>query len=193
MPVVARQRANERTLCVCRTRRWIRPPRASGDPRRGPPLGLAEVRRFTSKTVEATEGMSLHVVLTYRRGFRRRTPMVAARQPRDTSLARTASNINDRPPYSSPLALSRSSFTDACVRVEWRPMGRLLKKVIEETAKLSESEQEAFAAFMLAELESERRWDELFARSQDVLARMAEEARREYRAGRTEPLDLDKL
>jgi hypothetical protein len=72
-------------------------------------------------------------------------------------------------------------------------MGRLLKKVIEETAKLSESEQEAFAAFMLAELESERRWDELFARSQDVLARMAEEARREYRAGRTEPLDLDKL
>ena len=74
-----------------------------------------------------------------------------------------------------------------------RAMGRLLQKVIEETAKLSEPEQEAFAAFMLAELESERRWDELFARSQDVLARMAEEARQEYRAGRTESLDLDKL
>lgn len=72
-------------------------------------------------------------------------------------------------------------------------MGRLLEKVIEETAKLPEQEQEAFAAFMLAELESERRWDGLFARSQDVLARMAEEARQEYRAGRTEPLDLDKL
>jgi len=72
-------------------------------------------------------------------------------------------------------------------------MGRLLEKVIEETAKLPEQEQEAFAAFMLAELESERRWDELFARSQDVLAQMAEEARQEYRAGRTEPLDLDKL
>ena len=72
-------------------------------------------------------------------------------------------------------------------------MGRLLEKVIAETAKLPEQEQEAFAAFMLEELESERRWDELFARSQDLLARMAQEARREYRAGLTEPLDLDKL
>ena len=72
-------------------------------------------------------------------------------------------------------------------------MGRLLEKVIEETAKLPEAEKEAFAAFMLAELESEHRWDDLFARSQDVLARMAEEARQEYRTGRTEPLDLDKL
>ena len=54
-------------------------------------------------------------------------------------------------------------------------------------------EQEAFAAFMLAELESERRWDALFAQSQDLLARMAEEARQEYRAGLTEPLDPDKL
>lgn len=53
--------------------------------------------------------------------------------------------------------------------------------------------QEAFAAFMLAELESERRWDELFDRSQDLLARLAEEARQEYRAGLTEPLDLEKL
>ena len=72
-------------------------------------------------------------------------------------------------------------------------MGSLLEKVIEETAKLPEQEQEAFAAFMLAELESERRWDELFERSQDLLAKLAEEARREHRAGLTEPLDLDKL
>jgi hypothetical protein len=53
--------------------------------------------------------------------------------------------------------------------------------------------KQAFAAFMLAELESERRWDELFSRSQDFLAQMADEARREYRAGLTEPLDPDKL
>jgi predicted amidophosphoribosyltransferase len=72
-------------------------------------------------------------------------------------------------------------------------MGRLLQKVIAETAKLPEEEQEAFAAFMLAELESEKRWDELFSQSQDLLARMAEEARREYRAGLTEPLDPDTL
>ena len=62
-----------------------------------------------------------------------------------------------------------------------------------EASKLSEPEQEAFGAWMLAELESERRWDDLFARSQDLLARMAGEARREYRAGLTEPLDPEKL
>jgi hypothetical protein len=62
-----------------------------------------------------------------------------------------------------------------------------------EASKLPDEEQEAFAAFMLAELESERRWEDLFARSQDVLARMAEEARREYRAGLTQSLDPDTL
>ena len=62
-----------------------------------------------------------------------------------------------------------------------------------EASKLPEQEQEAFAAWILAELESERRWDDLFARSQDMLAKMAEEARREYRSGLTEPLDPDKL
>ena len=64
-------------------------------------------------------------------------------------------------------------------------MGRLLEKVIAEASKLSEEEQEAFAALMLSELESERRWDDLFVRSQDLLAKMAEEARQEYRAGTT--------
>jgi len=46
---------------------------------------------------------------------------------------------------------------------------------------------------MLAELESERRWDDLFSRSRDLLARMAEEARQEYRADLTEPLDPETL
>lgn len=72
-------------------------------------------------------------------------------------------------------------------------MGKLLEKVMVEASKLPDEEQEAFAAFMLAELESERRWDELFSRSQDLLARMAEEARQEYRAGLTEPLDPETL
>lgn len=62
-----------------------------------------------------------------------------------------------------------------------------------EAAKLPEQEQEAVGAWILAELESERRWDGLFAKSQDILARLAEEARREYDTGLTEPLDPDKL
>ena len=72
-------------------------------------------------------------------------------------------------------------------------MTTLLEKAMAEASKLPEPEQEAFAAWILAELESERRWDDLFARSQDLLAKMAGEARREYHAGLTEPLDPDKL
>jgi hypothetical protein len=72
-------------------------------------------------------------------------------------------------------------------------MTELLEKAMAEAAKLPAEEQDAFAAWILGELESERRWDELFARSQDMLAEMAAEARREYRAGLTEPLDPDRL
>lgn len=46
---------------------------------------------------------------------------------------------------------------------------------------------------MLDELASERRWEELFAGSHDVLAELAEHALAEHRAGRTEKLDLEKL
>jgi hypothetical protein len=43
----------------------------------------------------------------------------------------------------------------------------------------------------IAELESERRWDALFARSQDLLAQLADEAHEDYQAGLTEALDPD--
>jgi hypothetical protein len=44
---------------------------------------------------------------------------------------------------------------------------------------------------ILAELESEQRWDDLFARSPDLLAEMAAAAVREDEAGLTRPLDPD--
>ncbi len=42
-----------------------------------------------------------------------------------------------------------------------------------------------------AEAADEALWDEQFARSQDVLTRLAHEAREEYEAGLTEDFDLD--
>ncbi len=39
------------------------------------------------------------------------------------------------------------------------------------------------------EVESEKRWDELFERSADRLAKLAKDALAEDRAGRTRPLD----
>ena len=49
-------------------------------------------------------------------------------------------------------------------------------------------EQDAFAEFVLAELQSEARWAQAFAASQDELASLAKEAAAEYKAGRTRPL-----
>ena len=73
-------------------------------------------------------------------------------------------------------------------------MSKLLERAIEEAHKLSESEQEAIGAWLLAEIESERRWDELFSRPpSEALERMAEEALADHRASRTSPLDPDRL
>ena len=72
-------------------------------------------------------------------------------------------------------------------------MGALLDKVIADVSKLPEAEQEAFAAWALAELLSEHRWDEFSRRSQTLLDQLADEAHEDYLAGRAEPLDPEKL
>jgi hypothetical protein len=55
-------------------------------------------------------------------------------------------------------------------------MTNLLGKVFAEAAKLSAQEQDAFAAWILDELASERRWEKAFADSEDGLAQLADEA-----------------
>ena len=72
-------------------------------------------------------------------------------------------------------------------------MTKLLQKAFEDASKLPESEQEALGRILLDELASERRWEELFAGSHDLLAELAERALAEHRAGRTEKLDPKKL
>jgi hypothetical protein len=72
-------------------------------------------------------------------------------------------------------------------------MGRLLKKAISEASKIPDSEQEAIGAWLLAEMESEHRWSELFGRSGSVVERLADEAVEEHEDGLTTPLDPDEL
>ena len=67
-------------------------------------------------------------------------------------------------------------------------MTQLLKEALNEVAKLPPSEQDALAAILLEELASEKKWSELFAQSQDLLAKLAEQALGEHRAGKTTPL-----
>ncbi len=74
-------------------------------------------------------------------------------------------------------------------------MNRLLQQAFERAAKLPQEEQDKFARFLLAELESERRWTELFSlpESEDVLGRLADAALAAHRAGRTLPLNIEEL
>jgi len=70
---------------------------------------------------------------------------------------------------------------------------KLLEQAFAEISNLAEQEQEAIAAWILEELASERRWEKVFADSQDVLARLADEALAEHHAGRTQELDPEAL
>jgi hypothetical protein len=72
-------------------------------------------------------------------------------------------------------------------------MTELLQKAFDEVSKLTAEEQDAVAAWILEEIADERRWDKAFANSSDKLARLAEKAMAEHRAGRTQPLDPDAL
>lgn len=66
-------------------------------------------------------------------------------------------------------------------------MTQLLEKAISKASKLPEKEQDALAVIVLAEIESEERWTETLAKSQDLLAELAGEARAEHAAGKTKP------
>jgi hypothetical protein len=67
-------------------------------------------------------------------------------------------------------------------------MTKLLEKAFTEAAKLSQSEQDLLARFLLADLESERRWSEAFANSEDQLSGLADEALSEVDGGQIKPL-----
>lgn len=62
-------------------------------------------------------------------------------------------------------------------------MTDLLEKAFREAEKLPPAEQDRLASVILTELESDHRWDEAFAASQDALGRLAERARQEYADG----------
>ena len=72
-------------------------------------------------------------------------------------------------------------------------MTKLLEEAFAEASKLPEPEQDALAAVILEELASERRWDQAFADSADLLARLADQALAEHRAGKTHVLDPERL
>jgi len=69
----------------------------------------------------------------------------------------------------------------------------MLEKAFSEASKLPDMEQNALARWVLEELESDRKWDRLFAESEDVLGQLALEALEEDQQGKTTDLDVGKL
>lgn len=86
-------------------------------------------------------------------------------------------------------------ITAAQDRIGERKMTRLLKEAFDRASKLSESEQDRIARVLLEEMESDRRWDELFAtpESEAFLERMGDETWAEHDAGITRPLKVEDL
>ncbi len=68
-------------------------------------------------------------------------------------------------------------------------MTQALSAAVATAAQLPEEEQDALAAILLEEMESEERWSSLFADSQNLLERMANEAIQDFQAGRVQPID----
>ena len=72
-------------------------------------------------------------------------------------------------------------------------MTKALKKAFEAASRLPDRAQNELAAAILEELAADERWEATLAQSQGALERLADEALREHRAGRTEALDPDAL
>ena len=70
-------------------------------------------------------------------------------------------------------------------------MNQLLQDAFNRAAALSPEAQDRFARFLLAELDADQQWDQLFDRpeSDDLLSRLASETLADHRAGATTPLD----
>jgi methylase of polypeptide subunit release factors len=67
-------------------------------------------------------------------------------------------------------------------------MTQALQAAVASASQLPPEEQDALAALLVAEMESEQRWNELFAHSQTTLAQLAQQALVEHEAGLSEPL-----
>ena len=64
-----------------------------------------------------------------------------------------------------------------------------LQQAFQMASILPADQQEALAAVLIEELESERQWQAAFDGSQDALGKLADEALAEHRQGKTRDLD----
>lgn len=71
-------------------------------------------------------------------------------------------------------------------------MTKLFQRAIGKVSQLPDAEQDAIARLVLDEIESDRRWSDLVAKSPDALADLGDKAWAEHEAGGSEELDPEK-
>ena len=69
-------------------------------------------------------------------------------------------------------------------------MTTLLEKAIKKISDLPETEQDAIAGLILKEIEDEVNWYNKFKKSRNELSILADEARKEYKDGKTKQMDI---
>jgi hypothetical protein len=72
-------------------------------------------------------------------------------------------------------------------------MTRLLERAFKEASKLPEVEQNAFAKWVMEELEAQGKWEKAFAGSEDILDKLADEALAAHKQGKSKPLNIKAL
>ena len=72
-------------------------------------------------------------------------------------------------------------------------MTKLLEQAVARAKELPDAEQDAIAQFVMNEMESEQRWDQLLAKSPNKLRKLADRAWAEHEAGGSQALDPDRL
>ena len=65
-------------------------------------------------------------------------------------------------------------------------MTKRAEKAFSEASKLPESQQDELAAIILDEILVDERWNEQFAKSQGKLEHLAQEAKNDYKTGKTD-------
>lgn len=72
-------------------------------------------------------------------------------------------------------------------------MTTLLAQAFDKAAELPEDLQEQLAKQWLADIEAESKWEHAFANSQNELAKLADKALEDFKAGRVKKMGFDEL
>ena len=72
-------------------------------------------------------------------------------------------------------------------------MTTLLSKAFEKASVLPETLQDEIARELLEEIEGERQWDKTLSKSAEKIDLLAQQALKEYKAGKTAAAGIDEL